>query len=125
MKTIAVDLDGVLAEYTGWKGATVFGEPLPGAQQFIKHLLDAGFDVVVHTARVRDAEDRNWAYIRNRLGAWLESNGFDHRTRIWDELGKPIAVAYVDDRAVAVKSNAPDFSEAALRIHELAQEHKS
>jgi len=89
-KTVCVDLDGVLASYDGWKGPTVIGEPLSGAVDFVRELAEK-FEVVVHTTRANTDEGRA------AIEAWLQEHGF---TGVSDLVGKPMAVAYVDDRSV-------------------------
>ncbi len=37
-KSVAIDLDGVLATYDGWKGADHIGKPIDGARAFLKEL---------------------------------------------------------------------------------------
>lgn len=93
-KTVAVDFDGVLHAYTrGWTGEIPEDPPMPGALDFVVRLLDAGAEVVVYTTR---------ASTPGGLAAtcrWLERYAFPaDRLRVTD--GKPMAVAYVDDRAV-------------------------
>ena len=53
-RTVCVDFDGCLAEYDGWKGATVLGEPLPGAKEFMEMLHGMGIEVVIYTCRAKD-----------------------------------------------------------------------
>lgn len=116
-KTVAVDLDGVLAEYEGWKGVYEIGAPLDGAVEFVKDLLDFGFNVCVWTTRVNPSvnfpadagrEHLSGDQWHRRLVAlvenWLNGWGFPplgDRFWIHDQPGKPIATAYIDDRAVA------------------------
>lgn len=53
---IAVDLDGTLAKYDGWKGATIIGEPVPRMLARVKKWLKQGEDVRIFTARVAPYE---------------------------------------------------------------------
>ena len=98
--TICVDLDGTLAEHDGWKGVDHFGKPLPGAVEFTRALSEFA-DVVIFTARC-NAEmrkpERPHLYV-GRVKEWLDKHGFVY-SHIYAEGGKPIASAYVDDRAV-------------------------
>ncbi len=108
---ICVDLDGVLAEYHGWKGIENIGEPIPGAVEFTRQLAQFA-RVIIYTTRTKEylgnapappgaAEpDRRLAIDLARIVAhWLVKHGF-----VYDDIyigqGKPFAVAYVDDRAV-------------------------
>ena len=47
----AIDLDGTLLEYDGWKGEYHFGEPLPGAIEWVKAAVEAGHTVTIFTSR--------------------------------------------------------------------------
>jgi len=49
-KSVCVDLDGVLAQYDGWKGVEHIGDPIPGAVQFTKKLQEVA-RVVIFTTR--------------------------------------------------------------------------
>lgn len=86
MKTVCVDLDGVLAKYDGWKGEDHIGDPVSGAVRFSRAVSDFA-RLVVFTAR----EDVS------RVKAWLDEHAFEYFTIVG---GKPKASAYVDDRSV-------------------------
>ena len=91
--TVAVDLDGVLHAYDGWKGPDVFNDPVPGAKEFLEELGRRDYEVVVHTTRPSAP---------TRL--WLEKYGMLHLVKdVTDQ--KIRAVAYVDDRAVRFWGN--------------------
>lgn len=100
MKTVCVDLDGVLAQYDGWKGVGHIGDPHDGAVEFTKTLAGMGLSVVVFTTRCKEYTDgtRHDALI-GIVKDWLDRHGF-HYDEIYSGQGKPPAVAYVDDRAV-------------------------
>lgn len=83
-KTIALDFDGVLHQYSGWKGTELDG-PIPGALEAVNKLLAEGFNVVVYTTRE--------PYL---VSTWLASHGFPE---LYVTDGKPLAMCYVDDRA--------------------------
>jgi hypothetical protein len=85
--TIAVDFDGVLNTYTGWKGEDELFQPRPGAREFLEALA-AGFTVVIHSTRAA-------AKIRE----WLSVHGM--ADFVWEVTNRKVpAVAYIDDRAV-------------------------
>lgn len=54
---IGVDLDGTLAEYDGWQGAFIIGDPVPAMMERVLNWCNAGKDVRIFTARVCDSED--------------------------------------------------------------------
>lgn len=99
-KTVCVDLDGVLAKYDGWKGVEHIGDPIPGAVEFTKELSKIG-DVVIFTTRCNPEVNKpeKAHLLVNRVEAWLDEHGFEY-AHVYAGVGKPIAVAYVDDRAV-------------------------
>lgn len=99
-KSIAIDLDGVLAHYDCWKGLDYIGDPIPGAVEFTARLAEY-FDVIIHTVRcsseINGPESAN--LLVNRVRRWLDKHGFIYQ-HIWSEPGKPLAVAYIDDRGI-------------------------
>lgn len=110
MKTVCVDLDGTLAEYTGWRGPEHIGPPLVGAQQLIARLMDAGLRVIIHTCRANPIDPttgcpRDVEVFRLALSNWWCDNGFPPGLELWTGVGKPVAEAYIDDRAIRVVSN--------------------
>lgn len=122
-KTVCVDLDGTLAHYEGWKGPEHIGMPRPGAVEFTR-ALDKFANVVVFTTRAKaDFEDRpdgaTPESLANFVRGWLDGHGFAYTT-VYAGQGKPIASAYVDDRAVPLPTNPSeeDFAHAldAVRI---------
>jgi hypothetical protein len=122
-KSVCIDLDGVLAKYDGWQGLDNIGEPREGAPEFTKRLREH-YRIVIFTTRVKlDMDDRpkgeTVESLRRRVGEWLDLHGF-----VWDEIyvgqGKPIAVAYVDDRAVAIPTN-PDASDFLMAFNDVLQ----
>jgi hypothetical protein len=85
---VCVDLDGVLNDFDGWKGADYFHPPRPGALQFLKRLNELGYRVVVFTVR--------WG---PHVEQWLEQWGFrPFVAEVTDK--KPPAHVYIDDRAI-------------------------
>lgn len=102
MKTIVVDFDGVLHWYRkGWSDGSIYDEPTPGAQDAMRELLAAGFSVVVFSTRALDRVVRGMVQEgqSDLMRAWLYRHGFP-QLEIWKEAGKPMGIAYIDDRAV-------------------------
>lgn len=98
-KTVALDFDGTIAEYEGWRGDWHVGDPIPGAKEFVERLVGKGFNVVVYTARTHLSPIRNW------LRAWGFPNLAVKR--------KMVAAVYVDDRAHRFDKKAPGAYETA------------
>lgn len=130
-KTIAVDLDGTLARYDGWKGIHHIGEPFPGARAFMSGLCGR-FHVIVYTTRTNyrinqrppqampslkpgdispaPMSSRKWTKMLMAIVAgWMKAHNIPYH-EIYDGNGKPMAAAFVDDRAVPC-SGKPDQQE--------------
>ena len=113
-KTICVDFDGVIADYSkGWQGAATFGTPLPGAADALAGLRAAGWKVIIHTTRKGTLA----------LRSYLHEHGipYDEINRNSDQPpgsneGKPIADVYLDDRAVRFQSWPQALAEIG-RLH--------
>ena len=87
-KTIAVDFDGVIHRYSkGWNDGSCYDEPVMGALEALNKLKRKGYRIIVFTAR-RDIDG---------IVAW-----FDDHAGWCPEITntKPIAIAYIDDRAI-------------------------
>lgn len=108
---IGVDLDGTLAKYSGWKGATKIGEPIPAMVKRIRRWVGHGKKVKVFTARADDEKSVN------AIKKWLKDHELpdlevtnlkdQHMTELWD------------DRAVAVEKNTGKIKESRERIDEM------
>lgn len=130
--TVAVDLDGVLAKYDGWKGVEHIGDPILGAVDFCNKLAEK-YNVVVHTSRCNPvAGDRNGgpeeaARLKQLVVDWLDRHGFKYND-VYTGVGKIIASAYVDDRAVPCRpldTSIPNLQEdtVASKSYSLASEY--
>lgn len=133
---VCVDLDGVLAEYHGWQGLDFTGAPLPGAAEFTRKLGELA-DVVVFTTRccveshreelaepTRPASDLA-PRLQQKIRYWLEKYGFTF-SDVYVGQGKPPAVAYVDDRAVACdpQRDARAYAAALRRVKALMKQDR-
>lgn len=127
-RAVCVDLDGVLAKYDGWQGLHHIGEPYPQARGFMQVLKGHNLHLIVHTTRccVGLQEESEGTLVRY-VQAWLESHDIPY-DEIWTGKGKPYAVAYVDDRAVACRPERDPLNdygtvvERCLVLAEMAEE---
>jgi hypothetical protein len=134
VKSVLVDLDGVLATYDGWRGIGHVGEPRPGAAEFLRRLKDVA-RVVIYTTRCKaysegtpgpegmPEPDRSAPEaLAARVRAWLDAHGLEY-DEVYTGQGKPFAAAIVDDRAVAVPTNPAglDFERALLGVYHLLE----
>jgi hypothetical protein len=99
-RTIAVDFDGVIAEYDGWKGIGVLGAPRGDVLRALNILRSEGWKVVVYTTR---GKEEIADYLAKHAIPHDEINlNSDYRT-----IGaKPVADVYWDDRAVRYSGDA-------------------
>ena len=94
-RTVVFDFDGVIHSYTsGWKGETNIPDPpVPGIQEALKEIHDAGYEVIVVSTRCKTVLGR--MAIEN----WLDMYGMTQEVdKVCKE--KPPAIAYIDDRAI-------------------------
>lgn len=124
-KRVCLDLDGVLAQYDTWKGIEHFGEPIEGAVEFTRELAKT-HRIVIHSARTfaDPEEERDMETAVNLVAAWLDRHGFVY-DEIYTGMGKPYAVAYIDDRGVACRpqdDGIKAFEIAKLQVEKLSRQ---
>lgn len=109
---IAVDLDGTLARYTGWKGATKIGKPIPRMVKRVRRWVGHGRKVKIFTARADDERSVN------AIKKWLKDNELPDLevTNLKDK----DCIEFWDDRAKAVEKNTGRLKEAWKTVAELA-----
>ena len=94
-KTVVFDFDGVIHSYTsGWQGIdNIPDPPVPGIEEALKEIHDAGYEVVIVSTRCSEALGLF------AINTWLEYHGlFQYVDKILKE--KPPAIVYVDDRVI-------------------------
>lgn len=98
VKTIAIDFDGVLADYSkGYQGKDVFGSPIPGADNATKVLKENGWRIIIYTTRPDTEALRHWLKENNITYDYINENPDQPE----DSKGcKLIADIYIDDRAL-------------------------
>lgn len=116
-KTVAVDLDGVLAQYDRWQGVDHIGDPIPGSREFLQQLRDMGLSICIHTTRANVGVNQSHSEVDLifRIKSWL---GKHEMTFDFVSGHKPLAIAYVDDRALLCRpqTEISDFARAIARI---------
>ena len=97
MTTICFDFDGVLAEYDTWKDGEI-GNPIPEGVVLANACKALGYKIVISTCRTHPEHLPSNHYQLRDIRKWLFDNKvpFDHI----DDLGKPTADVYVDDRGL-------------------------
>lgn len=93
-KTVAIDFDGVINSYTsGWKGAGETDDPVRGAGEAINKMIDLGYNIVIYSTRASDPLGKK-TIVKYLSDIGVEPEGIE----VTDK--KPVADAYLDDRAV-------------------------
>lgn len=122
--TVAVDVDGVLADYTkGWQGIDHIGDPIIGkdgelgAVEFTKKLAEIA-DILIYTTRCSEDLNRGLKahLLKNILREWLDKNAFTYH-EIFTGQGKPIAGAFIDDKGISCRPQ----SDARAYINAITQ----
>lgn len=99
-RSIAVDFDGVIADYDGWRGREIIGPPRDDVLSALHTLRAEGWKIIVHTTR---CQHDVLSYLRR------SNIPFDEINRNSDKptLGaKPHANVYWDDRALPYSGDA-------------------
>ena len=96
-KTVAINLDGVLAYYTRWNGVVDIGKPIDGAKEFVDRVAKRYY-VLVYTCRTNEKLNKHpLDYLTKLVEDWLTKHDFNY-DEVWKGQGKPQAIMYVDDR---------------------------
>ena len=119
--TIAVDLDGTLLT-DSWP---YLGTPMPGAIEAMQELQKIA-NPVIFTCRIAPMEidgftPRPAAVVqmeKDKIQHILESHGL-RNIPIWDKPWKPLAAAYVDNRAVRYSGRTNSWDVALQQIRAL------
>ena len=107
MKRWCFDIDGTICEekpkgspYTEYKNV----RPIQEMIDFLNSKYDEGDYIILATARHMASTGGNLGLINARVGKitydWLEKHGVKYHEIYW---GKPIADAYIDDKAVPIE----------------------
>lgn len=104
-RIIAVDLDGTLAHYDGWKGIEHIGPVIPEVANAMERAQAEGAEVHLFTARVSDPEDAAEAH--QVISKWAEANhlNFASITAVKHKFFSE----FWDDRAIQVIKNEGIF----------------
>jgi hypothetical protein len=122
---VCVDLDGVLAQYTGPTGPDKIGDPIPGAQEFVRKLLEFA-SVWVLSSRTAHGTQPTRPDAARQIALWLDRYSFPSGVGVYDGPGKMPAAAYIDDKAVTCCPQRCDwyYDNAAAVAKRLCEEAK-
>lgn len=102
-KTICIDFDGVLADYSeGYQGEDKFGDMVPNADNGTAILKKKGFTIIIYTTRPANDALKNWLKENNITYDYINENPDQPKSA---EGCKLIADIYLDDRGIQFRGN--------------------
>ena len=104
-RCIAVDFDGTLVRYDGFKGVGIYGEPIPAMVDRVRAWLANGDEVVIFTARAFPDEEGMVEIVG--ISTWLADAGLPQLQITCMKLKKFTEIW--DDRAIRVERNKGDI----------------
>lgn len=105
-KTICIDFDGVLHDYSeGYKGKDVFGDMIPNADKATQLLKKKGWTIIIYTTRPKTAKLEKWLKDKGIAYDYINENPNQPED---SKGGKLIADIYLDDRGMQFRG---DWSE--------------
>lgn len=120
-KTICVDFDGVIAQYDGFKGNDIFGDPIDGVQSAMEVLKKKGFTIIIFTTRTASSKLKKYLNDNHITYDYINENPDQPKG---SNSGKPIADIYLDDRAICFKGNwKKEFEKAFDNYKKMTKEY--
>lgn len=107
-RCVAVDFDGTLAHYDGWKGPGVYGEPIQPMVEKVKALLAEGHEAWIFTARLAGLEMDEYQAEYHYITNWLNAAGLPSLPMTCIKLKR--FTEFWDDRAVRIIRNTGEFA---------------
>ena len=101
-RSLAVDFDGVIADYDGWRGREVLGRPRQDVVKALRILAAEGWKIIVYTTR--HSED----IIQHLQACDVPFDEINRNSDYQNQGNKPVATVYWDDRALRYSGNAMD-----------------
>lgn len=110
-KTLAVDFDGVISYYSGFKGKGVFGPPIKGCREMLNELIRNEWIIIINTTRSEEQDIKT--YLKFHGIPYHHINYNPENDQLQLSKTKVVAHVYLDDRAVRFNG---DWKEAAQQI---------
>lgn len=113
---VAVDFDHTIHNPDDREPGYRMGKPYPGAKEALEEFRRVGARIVIHTCRARTPDgvwDGPWIGTAKHVEDWLNYFGipYDEVTAL-----KPVAHAYIDDKAVAFEGDWEHTKMEALAL---------
>lgn len=103
---IGIDFDHTIAKNEDIISGERFAKPYVGAQEALSKLKELGYSIIIHSCN-----RKGW------IEEWMAHWNIPYDL-IWDEKGKPVCEAYLDDRAVPFRG---DWAETLKETLELVE----
>ena len=95
---IAVDFDGVISDYAGFKGKGVFADPVLGCKIFLDQLRYSGWTIIVNTTRIEVHQIAEYLAMHEIPYDHINHNPENIKQHLHP--AKVLADVYLDDRAI-------------------------
>ena len=96
---VAVDFDGTISEYSGWKGPGNFGPPIKGCREALNRIRLKGYTIIINTTRGVDIyEVKEYLDEHDIPHDLININHTKAPANVSDK--KILADVYIDDRAL-------------------------
>jgi hypothetical protein len=103
---IAIDFDGVISDYQGYKGKGVFEKPVPGVADAISELKQEGHQIIIFTSRSEERDIKEYLELHDI--PFDEINRNPAGTVKGLSKKKVCADVYIDDNAMAFNGSWPN-----------------
>lgn len=110
-QVLAIDMDGTLLQYDGWKGDAHYGDPQPGMREVLEKVREAGWLIVIWTTRGSDGAIRSHLAKHNIPFDYINKNPHGPPSRS----PKIFADVYLDDRAIRFEGETAGLAERILK----------
>lgn len=97
IKSVAIDFDGVISDYKGWKGIGIFNPPIAGAREALQDFRFAGVQIIIHTTRGETGEIAKYLNVHDIPFDHINYSPLNSHHM---NPGKPLVDVFIDDRAL-------------------------
>lgn len=100
----------------GWSDGTIYDEPVVGIRETIADLRKNGYEIVIYSTRASSTTDIQ------EMKKWLKKHDIEVDGFVSD---KPVALMYVDDRAIPFNGNCETLMKNILNFKVWTEKNKA